>query len=216
MKILIAEDDLYMQKILGMYLEKEGFKVHKVADGEAALTYLTKEKVDLAVLDWMMPKIEGVQVAKYIRQYYPHMKIIMLTAKGEVDDELMGLNAGADDYIKKPFEPRIFVLRVKKLLGESKVLSCHKLKLNLQSQKVFIEDQPVKLSRKEFELLEYFLQNKGLIISREMLLECIWGIEYEGDERTVDTHIRRLRSKIGEKYIKTYRGIGYSMEEQDE
>ena len=216
MRILIAEDDLYMQKILGMYLEKEGFKVHKVSDGEAALEYLTREKVDLAILDWMMPKIEGVQVAKYIRQYYPKMKILMLTAKGEVEDELIGLNAGADDYIKKPFEPRIFVLRVKKLLGVSKVLICGKLRLNLQSQKAYKEDTILKLSKKEYELLEYFLRNKGLIISREMLLECIWGEEYDGDERTVDTHIRRLRSKIGESYIKTYRGIGYSMEEQDE
>lgn len=216
MKILIAEDELHMQKIVGMYLEREGFEVSKVNNGEEALCALEKESFDLAILDWMMPKVDGLQVALHIQKYYPSIKIMMLTAKGEIEDEIMGLSQGAHDYLRKPFEPRILLLRVKKLLGVVQELKCEKLCLSLERKKVTVGEVEIKLSKKEYELLEYLLRNQGIILSRDILLDRVWGSDYIGEDRTVDTHIRRLRQKIGEEFVQTHRGLGYSLEKQHE
>ena len=213
MKILIAEDDTDMQKILMMYLKKEGYEVAVVSDGRAALEYLTANQTDLAILDWMMPKMSGLDVCRELRQYRVPVKILMLTARSGSEHEIAGLSCGADEYMHKPFDPRILVLRIKKLCGLENVLSCSSLTLNQESMAVALNGEPVKLTKKEYELLRFLMLNRRVILSREKLLQQVWGIDYEGDERTVDTHIRRLRSKIGESFITTHVGLGYSLEE---
>lgn len=213
MKILIAEDDPDMQKILTMYLKREGYEVTAVSDGHEALEYLTENRTDLAVLDWMMPKKSGIDVCREAKEYGLSVKILMLTAKSGTEDEIAGLSCGADDYMHKPFEPRILLLRIKKLLGLTNALSCSSLILNQDSMNVTLKGEPVRLTKKEYELLRCLMLNRNIILSREKLLEHVWGADYEGDDRTVDTHIRRLRSKIGESYIATHVGLGYSLEE---
>lgn len=213
MRILIAEDDPDMQKILKMYLQREGYETAVVSDGKAALDYLTQNKADLAVLDWMMPKMSGIDVCRELRKYRIPVKILMLAAKNGSEDEIAGLSGGADEYIHKPFDPRILLLRIKKLCGLENVLSCSALSLNQDAMTVSCGGETLKLTKKEYELLRYLILNRNIILSRERLLEQVWGMDYEGDERTVDTHIRRLRSKIGDSYIITHVGLGYSLEE---
>ncbi|MTK63367.1 MAG: response regulator transcription factor [Methanobacterium sp.] len=212
MKILVAEDNLDMQNIIRLYLTREGYQVSTASDGNEALELLYTEPFDLVVLDWMMPGTDGIAVCNTIRELHIPAKIIMLTAKGEAQNEITGLSCGADDYIKKPFKPRILLLRIQKLLQLEQVLYCGTVFLNQQTQIVKQNDRELNLSKKEYELLHFFLLNQNQILSREQLLNQIWGMDYEGDERTVDTHIRRVRSKIGDTYIKTHIGLGYSME----
>ena len=139
-------------------------------------------------------------------------KMVMLTAKSEDEDEFVKFNTGADEYIKKPFDPRILILRVKKLLNSEMLLCIRDIKIDLQAQKIFKNDIDLNVTKKEFELMNCFLENKGIILSRKSILDMVWGLDYFGEERTVDTHIRRLREKIGEDLIKTHRGMGYSLE----
>lgn len=212
MKILIAEDELDMQKILKLYLEKDGYEVSVASNGKEALEKLCEDNYDLVIVDWMMPIMNGVELCKEIRFYSLPVKIIMLTAKSQVEEEITGLTSGADDYIRKPFEPKIVLLRIKKLLQIEEVLQCREIKIDLKRQKVTLKGNEIKLTQKEYALLLLFIKNKGITLSRELLLERVWGNDYEKDERTLDTHIRRLRSKIGKEYIKTYIGIGYRME----
>lgn len=216
MRVLIAEDEKDMQRIIRLYLEKEGYEVTTVSDGQAALEELCASRYDLAVLDWMMPLMDGISVCRAVRESAIPVKIIMLTAKGEVESEIMGLTVGADDYIKKPFEPKLLILRIKKLLQLEDLLLCGKISLNQGTQVVKKEGTEIRLTKKEYELLQMLLLNKGTILSREQLLTGVWGIDYEGDERTLDTHIRRLRHKIGETSVKTHIGLGYGMEVGDE
>lgn len=216
MKVLIAEDEMHMSKIIAMYFEKEGYEIYVAKDGEEALECLYSTVIDLVILDWMMPKVSGIEVCKEMRRLQHPAKILMLTAKSEVEDEIVGLTHGADDYIRKPFDPKILLLRAKKLIGNQEELSCNGLRVDLQTNKVYLQGAPIVLSKKELELLQCFMQNKNKILSREQLLDRVWGLDYYGDDRTVDTHIRRLRSKIGEEFIITHRGIGYSMEEKNE
>lgn len=213
MKILIAEDEPDMQKILRIYLEKAGYEVSVASDGQEAFDMLCAEPFDLLIADWMMPKMDGIMLCKEVRSSSLSIKIIMLTALGGTQNEIDGLSIGADDYIRKPFHPNILLLRIKKLLQIEDILSCGDVKLNLKKQSVFVAHQEVKLTQKEFLLLQTLLRNKGITLSRELLLERVWGYGYEGDERTLDTHIRRLRSKLGRPYIVTYVGVGYRMEE---
>lgn len=215
-KILIAEDDINMNKIIKMYLEKAGFEIYTAYDGEAALEVLYKNKIDLVVMDWMMPKQNGIEVCKEMRRLNYPVKIVMLTAKSEIEDEIVGLDCGADDYIRKPFEPKILVLRIQKLLGTKKEICCNGLVLDLMKNKLFKDEEAILLSKKEFELIHYLMENKNHIIKREQLLDHVWGMDYYGEDRTVDTHIRRLRSKLGEDTITTYRGLGYAMEDKGE
>lgn len=216
MRILVAEDEPDMQKILRLYLEKEGYEVSAAPDGCEAFEMLCAQPFDLLIADWMMPRMDGVALCKEAHAYFPQLKIIVLTAKGEAQNEIEGLSAGADDYIKKPFEPAVLLLRVKRLLRTEDILSCGDVTLNLNAQSVFVGPTEIKMTQKEYLLLQTLLRNKGMTLPRELLLERVWGCGYEGDERTLDTHIRRLRSKLGRPYIVTYVGVGYRMEEPHE
>lgn len=216
MKILIAEDEPDMQRILRLYLEREGYEVSVAANGEDAFTELCKAPYDLLIADWMMPKMNGLQLCKEVRSYALPVKIMMLTAKSENENEIAGLTCGADDYIKKPFEPKILLLRIRRMFQLDDVITCGRLTLNTKNQTVLAGNIELRLTQKEFLLLQLFMRNKGIVLSRELLLDRIWGNDYEGDERTLDTHIRRLRSKIGKEYITTFIGMGYRMDDFSE
>lgn len=215
MNILIADDELYMLKILKAYFEKENYKVFLSKDGEEALDIFYNNKIDIAVLDWMMPKKNGIEVCKEIKEK-SSSKVVMLTAKNENEDELKALNIGADEYIKKPFDPRILLVRVKKLLNIENIIISGNIKVDLKGKKMFKDEVHLNLTKKEFQLIQCLYENRGMILTRKQLLDIIWGLDYFGEERTVDTHIRRLREKIGEELIKTHRGMGYSLELKDE
>lgn len=211
MNILIADDEEKMVKILKAYFENEGFNVIYAYDGQEALDKFLEYNISLAILDWMMPKIDGIEVCKYIKEN-SSTKVLMLTAKDDLDDEFKALNSGADEYIKKPFDPRILILRAKKLINEKEKLKVKDIVINTEEKKAYKGSEVLKLTKIEYDLLNMFIKNKGIILSRDKIIEIVWGIGYEGDYRTVDTHIRRLRSKTYEDLIKTYRGIGYSLE----
>ncbi|KEK23090.1 response regulator transcription factor [Bacillus gaemokensis] len=215
MKVLIADDEQDMLKILKAYFEKEGFQVFLAKDGEEALQLFYEEKIDLAILDWMMPKSNGLSVCQEIKKN-SSVKVLMLTAKSENEDELAALQSGADEYVKKPFHPGILITRAKKLLGQDDVIQVQDLKIDLIKSKVYKSDKELEITKTELELIKCFLNHKGTILTRKKLLDIVWGFDYFGDERTVDTHVRRLRKKIGENVIKTHRGLGYSLEDKRE
>ncbi|MFJ2047077.1 response regulator transcription factor [Paenibacillus taichungensis] len=215
MNLLLADDEPLMLQILKAYFVKEGFQVFLAEDGEAALNLFYNNQIDLAVLDWMMPGRSGVEVCRQIKRT-SRAKVLLLTAKGESDDEFLALKAGADDYLRKPFDSRILLLRVKKLLQLSSKIIVGELTVDLEGQKVYRRGVDVGATHKEFELMKVLGMNKGQIVTRKILLDQVWGFDYFGEERTVDTHIRRLREKVGEDSIKTYRGMGYCLEDQDE
>lgn len=216
MKILVAEDEPDMQRILRLYLEKAGYTVSAACDGQEAFDKLCEQTFDLLIADWMMPKMNGIELCKEVRAYSIPIKIIMLTAKSEMQNEFDGLSCGADDYIRKPFSPQVLLLRIKKMLQLDDVLRCGELVVNPQSQSVFVGTDEIRVTHKEFLLLQALILNKGITLSRETLLTRVWGSDYDGDERTVDTHIRRLRTKIKRPYIVTYVGMGYRMDEVHE
>lgn len=216
MKILIAEDEADMRKILRLYLEKEGYEVSVSTDGNEALLKLCENHFDLVIADWMMPNMSGIELLKQIKDLSIQVKTMLLTAKGEVRDEIAGLTCGADDYVRKPFEPQVLLLRVRKLLQAEAELRCGTLILNPTLYRVMDGGNEIVLTPKEFQLLEVFLLNKGITLSRETLLDRVWGNDYDGGDRTLDTHVRRLRNKIGKNYITTYVGVGYRMDEPNE
>ena len=187
MNILIADDEAQMVKILSAYFNKEGFNTILAKDGEEALNLFSSSKIDLAILDWMMPKVNGIDVCRYIKDN-SNTKVLILTAKGENEDELEALNCGADEYVKKPFDPRILIMRAKKLLEFKDLLKISNLNIDIVSKKVYKNEELLTLTKIEFELIKCFTINKGIILSREKLLDLVWGLEYEGDYRTVDTH----------------------------
>ncbi|AIK39205.1 MULTISPECIES: response regulator transcription factor [Bacillus] len=215
MRVLIADDEQDMLKILKAYFEKEGFQVLLAKDGEEALEIFYEVKIDLAILDWMMPKRNGITVCQEIKKN-SSVKVLMLTAKSENEDELVALQSGADEYVKKPFHPGILLTRAKKLLNQDEVIQVQNLKIDLIKNKVYKSDKELEITKTELELIKCFLNHKGTILTREKLLDIVWGFDYFGDERTVDTHVRRLRKKIGEDIIKTHRGLGYSLEDERE
>lgn len=212
MRILICEDDPDMRKILSMYLKKEGYEVHTASHGGEAVDYLAGHSADLLLLDWMMPVKSGPEVCREIRELNIPVKILMLTAKSDNEHEFLGLSCGADDYLRKPFDMKILLLRIKKLCRQEQLLKCGSLTLNQESMEVRSSDTKVSLTKKEFELLRYLMLNAGMVLTRDQLIDRVWGPEYDGDMRTVDTHIRRLRGKIGEGFIKTNVGLGYVLE----
>lgn len=216
MKILIAEDEADMRKIIRLYLEKEGYEVTAAADGSEALDKLCEQHFDLVIADWMMPRMSGIELLEQIKSLSISVKTMLLTAKGEVREEITGLTCGADEYVRKPFEPQVLMLRVKKLLQTEAELRCGTITLNSGLYKVMDGEKEIMVTPKEFQLLETFLLNKGITLSRETLLERVWGSDYDGDDRTLDTHVRRLRGKIGKDYITTYVGVGYRMDETNE
>lgn len=216
MRILIAEDERDMQKILALYLKKEGYEVEVASDGRAALQYLTSQSFDLVLLDWMMPIMNGIEVCHEVRKLNIPIKILMLTAKTENGHEFTGLSSGADDYLRKPFDIKILLLRIKKLCRQEDTLRCGELTVNQENYEALKQGVRLTLTKKEYELLCYFVQNQRITLTRDQILNHVWGMDYDGDARTVDTHIRRLRGKIGENYIKTCVGIGYALEDADE
>lgn len=213
MHILIAEDDTDMQKILKLYLQKDGYVVSVVSNGKEAIAFLSEHVVDLVLLDWMMPIQDGIQTCRDIRQLHIPTKILMLTAKGENEDEVQGLSCGADDYLRKPFDIQVLLLRIRKLCQTEDILLYQDILLNSQTMEVTKKVERISLTKTEYELLKFFLANQRRILSRDMLLDHIWGMDYEGDIRAVDTAIRRLRKKIGENMIQTKIGLGYILGE---
>ncbi|MBQ7601428.1 MAG: response regulator transcription factor [Lachnospiraceae bacterium] len=219
LKILVVDDEARMRKLVSDFLVRSGYKTIEAADGEEALEkFFTDKDIALIILDVMMPRLDGYGVAKEIRQY-SQVPIIMLTAKGEERDELMGFSAGVDDYIPKPFSPRVLVARVEALLKRYNVVSEDKLsvggiEIDKQAHTVTIDGELKDFSFKEFELLTYFVENRGIALSREKILNNVWNYDYYGDARTIDTHVKKLRSKMGAKgsYIRTVWGIGYKFE----
>ena len=220
LKILVVDDESRMRKLVGDFLKKKGYEVVEAADGEEALDIFFEDKsISLIICDVMMPKIDGFEVVKEIRQY-SQVPIIMLTAKGEESDELNGFDLGVDEYIAKPFSPKILVARVEAILRRSnslaagEVLEAGGIELDIAAHEVKIDGKPISLSFKEFELLTYFVMNQGVALSREKILNNVWNYDYFGDARTIDTHVKKLRSKLGDKgeYIKTIWGMGYKFE----
>ncbi|EUJ29525.1 response regulator transcription factor [Listeria cornellensis] len=210
MNVLIADDQKDMLKILCAYFEKEGFTVFQAENGEEALEIFYREKLDLAVLDWMMPGVNGVEVCKEMKAS-GSVKVMMLTAKSEGEDECYALEAGADDYVKKPFFPKALLVRAKNLTGFQNCFEVADITIDTYAKKLFKNGIDINATKTEYELMRVLYQNKGAILNRNQLLDIVWGIDYEGEERTVDTHIRRLREKVGDGLIKTHRGMGYSI-----
>ena len=218
-KILVVDDESRMRKLIADFLGKKGYIIIEAADGEEAVEIFFREKdISLVILDVMMPKLDGWQVLKEIRQY-SETPVIMLTAKSDERDELMGFNLGVDEYISKPFSPKILVARVEAILRrlvqkDEDEIECSGIVINKTAHEVTVDGNKIELSVKEFELLYYFLTNKGVALSREKILNSVWNYDYYGDARTIDTHVKKLRSKLGEKgeFIKTIWGFGYKFE----
>lgn len=219
LKILVADDEERLRKIIKDFLCAKGYRVIEAADGEEALEIFTKEKnISLIILDVMMPKYDGWEVLKEIRRI-SSVPVLMLTARGAETDELCGFKLGADEYISKPFSPKVLVARIEALLKrnftvKTKECSYGNITINEEAHTVKANGKLVELSFKEFELLKFFAENQGIALSREKILNNVWDFDYFGDERTVDTHVKKLRSKLGEcgDYIKTIRGLGYKFE----
>ncbi len=217
--ILVVDDELRMRKLVRDFLVKQNFKVLEAADGEEAVdVFLANKDISLVILDVMMPKMDGWETCREIRQY-SKVPIIMLTARGEENDELRGFELGVDEYISKPFSPKILVARVQAILRRSnasteETLEYNGIVLNRSAHEVTIDGKKIDLSFKEFELLSYFMENKDIALSRERILNHVWDYDYFGDARTIDTHVKKLRSKMGEKgsCIKTIWGMGYKFE----
>lgn len=217
--ILVVDDDSHIRKLIRIYLEKNQFSVVEAPDGQEALNILSHTKIDLAIVDVMMPRVDGIELTEDIRSYMD-IPILMVTAKGESKDKVRGFNAGSDDYLVKPFDPVELILRVKSLMKRynkisSNVIHIGGATINLSNLTVEAGAQTVELKKKECELLFALASLPGQIFTRTQLIEDIWGIDYEGDERTVDVHIKRLRERlepIPELIISTIRGLGYRLE----
>ncbi len=223
LKILVVDDESRMRKLVRDFLIRQDYEVIEAGDGEEALDifYSTKD-IALIILDVMMPKMNGWQVCREVREN-SKVPIIMLTAKGDESDELQGFELGVDEYISKPFSPKILVARVEAILRRANKLDRSEnmeiggIVLNPQAHMVTVDGERVDLSYKEFELLSYFMENKGIALSREKILNHVWNYDYYGDARTIDTHVKKLRSKLGPKgdYIKTIWGMGYKFEVEE-
>ena len=219
-KILVVDDESRMRKLVRDFLTREGYTVLEAGDGMEAMDVFYEDKdIALIILDIMMPKMDGWQVCREIRES-SKVPIIMLTARSEERDELQGFELGVDEYISKPFSPKILVARVNAILRRTlgtdggDVISAGGITIDKGSRVVKIDGAPVDLSFKEFELLAYFVENQGIALSREKILNNVWNYDYFGDARTIDTHVKKLRSKLGSKgeYIKTIWGMGYKFE----
>ena len=219
-KILVVDDESRMRKLIKDFLVKNDFSVLEAADGEEAVDiFMSTKDISLIILDVMMPKLDGYGAASEIRKM-SDVPIIMLTAKSDERDELKGFSLGVDEYITKPFSPKILVARVEAVLRRSKagaseeILSVKGIEMDIAAHIVKVDGNNVELSYKEFELLNYFMMNQGVALSREKILNNVWNYDYFGDARTIDTHVKKLRSKLGDRgeYIKTIWGMGYKFE----
>ena len=219
LKILVVDDEARMRKLVKDFLSVKGFTVLEASNGEEAGDLFFEQKdIALIILDVMMPKMDGWETCRTIRKY-SQVPIIMLTARSEERDELQGFNLGVDEYISKPFSPKILVARVEAILRRSNAVSSDLIeiggiRIDKAAHQVTIDGQNIDLSYKEFELLTYFVENQGIALSREKILNNVWNYDYFGDARTIDTHVKKLRSKMGEKgdYIRTIWGMGYKFE----
>ncbi|MDD3129387.1 MAG: response regulator transcription factor [Candidatus Izemoplasmatales bacterium] len=221
--VLIVDDEFRIRKLLAEFITREGYRVLEAEDGEEALDILFEsgKKVDLVILDVMMPKYDGWFVLERIREYTT-IPVVMLTARSDEYDQLKGFKLGADDYVTKPFSPSVLVARVNKLLNKankdlSEIVFGY-IRIDLAARKVFINEEEAFLTPKEFELLRYFIDNKGIALSRDKILNAVWNYDYYGDLRTVDTHIKQLRAKLGKyaHYISTVRSVGYRLDIENE
>lgn len=220
LKILVVDDESRMRKLVKDFLTKKNFQVLEAGNGEEAMDVFYEEKdIALIILDVMMPKMDGWEVCREIRKN-SKVPIIMLTARSDERDELLGFDLGVDEYISKPFSPKILVARVEAILrrtGQNNpedVISAGGIVIDKAAHLATVDGKPMELSFKEFELLTYFLENQGIALSREKILNSVWNYDYFGDARTIDTHVKKLRSKMGDKgeYIKTVWGMGYKFE----
>ncbi|MBR5509725.1 MAG: response regulator transcription factor [Lachnospiraceae bacterium] len=220
LKILVVDDESRMRKLVRDFLVKQNYEVLEAGNGEEALDLFFEQKdIALVILDVMMPKMDGWQVCREIRSY-SKIPIILLTAKSDERDELQGFELGVDEYITKPFSPKILVARVEailrrtNLMASEDVISVGGIELSKAAHRVKIDGIDIDLSYKEFELLTYFMENQGIALSREKILNNVWNYDYFGDARTIDTHVKKLRSKLGDKgeMIKTIWGMGYKLE----
>ena len=215
----MVDDEARMRKLVKDFLAIKGYRVIEAEDGEQAVDIFFKEKdIGLVILDVMMPKMDGWEVCRTLRRY-SQVPIIMLTARSEERDELLGFELGVDEYISKPFSPKILVARIEAILrrgnaGTGEILEAAGIRVDKDAHEASVDGQPVDLSNKEFELLIYFMENQGMALSREKILNNVWNYDYFGDARTIDTHVKKLRSKLGEKgeFIKTIWGMGYKFE----
>ena len=220
LKVLVVDDESRMRKLVRDFLVKKDFEVLEAGDGAEAIDiFFATKDIALVILDVMMPKMDGWQVCREIRSY-SQVPIIMLTAKSDERDELLGFELGVDEYISKPFSPKILVARVEAILRRTSglaaddVIRAGGIEVNKAAHEVTIDGKSIELSYKEFELLTYFMENQGIALSREKILNSVWNYDYFGDARTIDTHVKKLRSKLGAKgdYIKTIWGMGYKFE----
>lgn len=220
LKILVVDDESRMRKLVKDFLVKQNYEVLEAGDGSEALDiFFADQDIALIILDVMMPRMDGWQVCREVRSY-SKVPIIMLTARADERDELQGFQLGVDEYISKPFSPKILVARVEAILRRTNqvtadaVLSYGGISIDQAAHVVTIDGKTIDLSFKEFELLTYFMENKGIALSREKILNSVWNYDYFGDARTIDTHVKKLRSKLGEKgdLIKTVWGMGYKLE----
>ncbi len=223
LKILVVDDESRMRKLVKDFLVKKNFEVVEAANGEDAVDLFYVDKnISLIILDVMMPKMDGWEVCREIRKN-SKVPIIMLTARGDERDELLGFELGVDEYISKPFSPKILVARVEAILRRTSqnsmedVLSVGGIVVDKAAHEVTVDGKTVELSFKEFELLTYFIENQGIALSREKILNSVWNYDYFGDARTIDTHVKKLRNKLGDKgeYIKTVWGMGYKFEVEE-
>ncbi|MFJ5764086.1 response regulator transcription factor [Lysinibacillus sp. NPDC093210] len=220
-KLLVVDDDDHIRELVKVFLQNEGFDVIEALDGVDALSKLDTEKVDMVIMDIMMPKMDGWQLCKEIRTFNSDLPILMLTAKGETAQKVKGFNLGTDDYLVKPFEPVELIVRVKSILKRyrialSQTIEIGNVKMNRHTYELLYDGESTTLRLKEFDLLFTLASYAGKTFSREQLIEEIWGFDYEGDERTVDVHIKRLRERFPEEKsgfsIRTIRGLGYRLE----
>ena len=218
--VLIVDDEARMRKLVKDFLVQKGYSVLEAADGEEALKVFTenKNKIGIILLDVMMPKLDGWSVLRQIRQD-SKVPIIMLTARGEEQDELFGFELGVDEYISKPFSPKILVARVEAILKrtkkyENKVQNYGGIEIDSDGRTVKVDGKEIELSLREYELLKYLVENSGIALSRDKILNNVWNYDYYGDSRTIDSHIKKVRHKLGKKgkYIETVRGVGYKFE----
>ena len=223
--ILVVDDEPAIVKTVRAYLESDGYTVHSATDGSSALKAARSFRPDLVILDIMLPGMDGIEVLRTL-QKETDVYVLMLTAKSEETDKIVGLSVGADDYLTKPFSPRELVARVKAILRRGRggvateqVLSFQRLRIDLDARKIWKDDEPVELTAIEFEILHVLARYRGMVLSREQLIEQVWGHNYYGDERVVDVHIRRIRKKLEDdpgnpKLIVTVRGAGYRLEDE--
>lgn len=222
-KVLVVDDESRMRKLVHDFLVRSNYDVVEAADGEQAVDiFYTDKDISLIILDVMMPKMDGWEVCREIRRN-SKVPIIMLTAKSEERDELLGFELGVDEYISKPFSPKILMVRVDAIIRRTygmksqEVISVGGIEMDKAAHVVKIDGREIDLSFKEFELLEYFIDNKGIALSREKILNNVWNYDYFGDARTIDTHVKKLRKKLGDKgdHIKTIWGMGYKFETEE-